>query len=34
LLCKVYKATEGAPDGIWTKPEQYKAWLPQPPGGK
>lgn len=34
LLCKVYKAVEGAPEGIWTKPEQFKAWLPKPPGGE
>ncbi|MFC2056743.1 molybdopterin-dependent oxidoreductase [Chloroflexota bacterium] len=34
LLCKVYKAVEGAPEGIWTEPEQFKAWLPKPPGGE
>jgi len=34
LLCKVYKAVEGAPEGVWTKPEQFKPWLPQPPGGE
>jgi anaerobic selenocysteine-containing dehydrogenase len=33
LLCKVYKAVEGAPEGVWTKPEQFKPWLPQPPTG-
>jgi anaerobic selenocysteine-containing dehydrogenase len=32
LLCKVYKAPEGAPEGVWTKVEQYKSWLPKPPG--
>ena len=21
---------EGAPEGVWMKPEQFKAWLPQP----
>jgi anaerobic selenocysteine-containing dehydrogenase len=34
LLCKVYKAVEGAPEGVWTKPEQFKPWLPQPPRGE
>ncbi|HLA28216.1 MAG TPA: molybdopterin-dependent oxidoreductase [Syntrophales bacterium] len=33
LLCKVYKAAEGAPPGVWTKPEQLKAWLPEQSGG-
>ena len=26
---KVYKA-EGPPEGIWTKPEDFRKWLPQP----
>ncbi|MDO5531668.1 molybdopterin-dependent oxidoreductase [Sutterella sp.] len=26
---KIYKA-DGAPEGVWTKPEQFKPWLPQP----
>ncbi len=30
---KVYKAPEGAPEGVWQKPEEFEAWLPQPPGG-
>ena len=34
LLCKVYKAEEGAPEGVWTEPEQFEPWLPQPPGGE
>jgi anaerobic selenocysteine-containing dehydrogenase len=34
LLCKVYKAVEGAPEGVWTEPEQFKPWLPRPPGGE
>lgn len=25
---KVWKAEEGAPEGIWTKPEDFKTWLP------
>ena len=25
---KVWKAKEGAPEGIWTKPEDFKTWLP------
>ena len=25
---KVYKAEEGAPEGVWTKPEDFKTWLP------
>jgi hypothetical protein len=29
---KVYKAPEGAPEGVWQKPEEFAAWLPQPPG--
>jgi anaerobic selenocysteine-containing dehydrogenase len=29
---KVYKAPEGAPAGVWQKPEEFAAWLPQPPG--
>ena len=28
FLVKIYKA-EGPPDGIWTKPEDFKPWLPQ-----
>lgn len=27
---KIYKAKEGAPKGVFTKPEQFKVWLPQP----
>jgi hypothetical protein len=23
---KIYKA-DGAPDGVWTKPEDFKSWL-------
>lgn len=30
---KVYKAPEGAPAGIWQKPEDFKPWLPQVQGG-
>ena len=26
---KIYKA-DGAPEGVFTKPEQFKIWLPQP----
>jgi anaerobic selenocysteine-containing dehydrogenase len=26
---KVYKAVEGAPVGVWTKPEDLRAWLPK-----
>jgi len=33
-LCKVYKATDGAPKGIWTTPEQLKGFLPKAQGGK
>lgn len=25
---KVWKAEEGAPEGVWTKPEDFKTWLP------
>lgn len=25
---KVYPAEEGAPEGVWTEPEQFEAWLP------
>ncbi|MCC6956273.1 MAG: molybdopterin-dependent oxidoreductase [Anaerolineales bacterium] len=34
LLCKVYKAEEGAPQGVWQEPKQFKAWLPENSGGK
>ena len=27
---RIRKASEGAPEGVWMKPEQFKAWLPQP----
>ena len=27
---KIYKAKEGAPKGVFTKPEQFKIWMPQP----
>ena len=27
---RIRKAPEGAPEGVWMKPEQFKAWLPQP----
>ena len=27
---KIYPAPEGAPKGVFTKPEQFKVWLPQP----
>ncbi len=30
---KVSKATEGAPAGVWQKPEEFAAWLPKPEGG-
>lgn len=26
---KIYKAKEGAPKGVWTKPEQFKPWMPE-----
>ena len=26
---KIYKA-DGAPEGVWTKPEDFKPWMPQP----
>ena len=29
-LVKVYKAEEGAPEGVWTRPEQFSPWLAQP----
>ena len=29
FLVKVYKA-EGAPEGVWLKPEAFKPWLPKP----
>ncbi len=25
---KIWKAEEGAPEGVWTKPEDFKTWLP------
>jgi len=28
-LVRISKA-DGPPDGIWLKPEQFKAWLPEP----
>lgn len=31
---KVYKAPEGAPKGVWLKPEEFKPWLPNPVGGE
>jgi len=34
LLCKVYKAAEGAPEGVWTEPKQFEPWLPQLSGGE
>lgn len=27
---KIYPAPEGAPEGVFTKPEQFKIWMPQP----
>ena len=27
---KIYKAKEGAPKGVWIKPEQFKPWMPEP----
>ena len=27
ILVKVYKA-DGPPEGVWTKPEDFKSWLP------
>lgn len=32
-LCKVYKAKEGAPEGVFTQPEQLEQWLPEKNGG-
>lgn len=29
-LVKVYPAPEGAPEGVWLEPKQFKAWLPNP----
>ncbi|AGY74842.1 molybdopterin-containing oxidoreductase family protein [Clostridium autoethanogenum] len=29
-LVKISRADDGPPKGVWTKPEQFKAWLPQP----
>lgn len=29
-LVKVYKAKEGAPEGVWLQPKEFKSWLPQP----
>ena len=29
IQVKVYKA-DGAPAGVWTKPEDFKPWMPQP----
>lgn len=26
---KVYKAEEGAPEGVWTKPADFRPWLPE-----
>ncbi len=28
FLVKIYKAKEGAPEGVWLKPEDFKPWLP------
>ena len=33
-LSRVYKATDGAPKGIWTTPEQLKGFLPGAQGGE
>ncbi len=33
FLVKVTKAAEGAPAGVWTKPEDFKPWLPVVVGG-
>jgi hypothetical protein len=30
FLVRVSKAEDGPPKGVWTKPEQFKTWLPQP----
>jgi hypothetical protein len=27
---KISKCAEGAPEGVWTKPEQFKGWMPTP----
>ncbi len=27
---KIYPAPEGAPEGVWLKPEDFKPWLPKP----
>lgn len=32
-LCKIYKANEGAPEGIFTQPEQLEIFLPEQNGG-
>jgi anaerobic selenocysteine-containing dehydrogenase len=32
FLVKIYKA-DGAPEGVWLKPEEFKPWLPSPEGG-
>lgn len=29
-LVKVYKAEEGAPQGVWLEPKEFKPWLPKP----
>lgn len=29
-LVKVYKAEEGAPEGVWLEPKEFRSWLPQP----
>ena len=28
FLVKIYKAKEGAPEGVWLNPEDFKPWLP------
>lgn len=30
FLVRVSKANDGPPKGVWTKPEQFREWLPQP----
>ncbi|ADK15602.1 Perchlorate reductase subunit alpha precursor [Clostridium ljungdahlii DSM 13528] len=29
-LVKISRADDGPPKGVWTKPDQFKTWLPQP----
>ena len=29
-LVKIYPAPEGAPEGVWLEPKEFRPWLPQP----